>query len=92
MLVIEFIEDDIDKDKFAVINDCEVITVGDPVLPDAGLLKDVDIGLLFVVCVLSLFAKIKEKRSVNIVISHNISITLVINPCTSWLNIILQWC
>ena len=63
ILVIEFIEDDIGNEELVIINGSEVITTGDSVLPE--------IELLLVVSVLSLSAKIKEKRPVNIVVSHN---------------------
>ncbi len=75
VLVIECIEDDIGIEELAVINGCEVIIVCDTVFSEVELLKCVDIEWLFVVCVLSLVAKIKEKRPINIVISHYIHYT-----------------
>lgn len=70
-----------------VANDgCEVITVCDTVFSEVGLFKCVDIEWLFVVCVLLLVAKIKEKRPVNIVLSHYIHYT-----CYKFMHILVKY-
>lgn len=74
--VFEFIGDDVGNEESVVINGCEVIVVNDTVFDDIESLKvAVDLELTSVACVVSLIAKIKEKRSVNIVISHQIHYT-----------------
>jgi hypothetical protein len=89
------IVDDTGKEELAIINDCEVISVSDSVNNKFELFKDVDIQLILVVyvevSVLSFVAKIKEKWSVNIVVSYHIHSNCY-QPYTFLLDIVLQRC